>query len=202
MYGSSDTCHEMKERRRSCKDGELNEVSNGINVPPQERSKRVPKMNTRKLAILACTAIAAQAHGDVSDKLDTVDCYSGILHTLQLEEGPFWASWHQTGTRRSNIDGALFDGLTGECVGFLWQEAGKIEGRSSCKYVDDDGDEVFAQGQRIGDTFSWFFAGGTGKFGKISGSGTYTELKYFPRLSDDKYQLCHRTTGHYELSQP
>jgi hypothetical protein len=157
-------------------------------------------MKRNQMALMTIAALAATAFGSESGNIDTVDCYSGILHTLQLDEKTFWASWYHTGTRRSNTKGALFDGVTGECAGFLWRESGETKGRGSCKYIDSDGDVAFAQSERQGDEFSWFFAGGTGKFSEISGSGVFTELQYFPRLSDDTYQLCSRTTGEYRLS--
>lgn len=151
------------------------------------------------LFILAGIAMAITAYSADTKSIDTTDCYSGSLRTLRMPNGTFGASWQQSGTRRASDTTSAFHNMTGECVGLLWSDADVIRGRSSCRYVDDDGDAVLTHGRREGDAFDWFFAGGTGKFERIEGGGAYTDVQYFPRLSDDTYQLCNRTTGSYTL---
>ena len=148
--------------------------------------------------ISAALASSGDAFAD-SGVVEVTDCFSGSLQPITAVGDTFYAAWSHAGVRRAKTPGGPFDGMSGRCVGFVWRNGEGMHGRSGCEFVDAQGDRVFIENQREGDSGVWKFVGGTGKYLGLTGNGEYLDWGYFPRLDDETYQQCPVSRGRYEI---
>lgn len=96
---------------------------------------------------------------------------------VQLDDQTDFGSFQQYGVTR-NLDGQpWFDRMSEYCTGQYYDTAGKpppAPTNGSCVYVDLDGDKVAINWVDQGNSGTKQVVGGTGKYGGITGKGTYS----------------------------
>ncbi len=101
---------------------------------------------------------------------------AGPSRDVRLDERTGFGSFEQYGVTR-NLDGQpWFDRMTEYCTGQYYESAGPPPepANGSCVYVDPDGDKVAINWVDDGPGGTKRVVGGTGKYGGITGQGTYS----------------------------
>jgi hypothetical protein len=131
--------------------------------------------------------------------VDVTDTYTGTLEVLAMPDGQAWVSWRQTGVRRANVAGGMFDRMSLRAIGLLWSADGRMHGRGAWELIDAEGSKLFAVSERDGDEIAWRFTGGTGRFEGIEGEGRYLDFAPFPTIVPGTFQQSPRAVGRYRL---
>ena len=131
--------------------------------------------------------------------VDVTDTYSGTHEVLAMSNGQYWISWRQTGVRRANDVGGMFDRMSLRAIGLLWSVDGRTHGRGAWEFADASGSKLFAASERDGDEITWRFIGGTGAYEGIEGGGRYLDFAAYPTIVPGGFQQSPRALGRYQL---
>lgn len=134
------------------------------------------------IAVLAIAASAAAADPAVPRLPESGKARFEVAYfrgdpgrNVELDEQTGFGSFEQYGVTR-NLDGQpWFDRMTEYCTGQYYYAAGSPPAvtNGSCVYVDLDGDKVVINWVDNGPGGTKQVVGGTGKYGGITGQGTY-----------------------------
>lgn len=109
-------------------------------------------------------------------------------------------SFHSVSAMRSVQPDALFDRMSGECMGIVGLLNGEVFVKGYCQYTDADGDTKFGTffeepGKEKG---QFVTLDGTGKYAGIVETVDYEQTS-FPKNNSGKSAYCGSATGSYTL---
>jgi hypothetical protein len=100
-----------------------------------------------------------------------------------------------------NTESKFFDNETGQGIGVMKIEKGKVTGSFWAKHLDPSGDFYVAEMSLAGREYDFRFIYGTGKFKGITGSGKAVPFTKGKPVSPGTAQNCSKVTGTYELKE-